>query len=135
MNLGSLWIKALVIIVLLILLSLAGAITFPALSILTGSTTAGVTGILFLLAAMLILSTIGSLIGKGIKTFKKPLESVLLAFIGAFFMGAALALSAILNIPYTAHVNFTWLGSTWYGPILTLLFIGAPLMMIFLVVE
>ncbi len=135
MNFGSLAVKALVVIVLLFLLSLAGAVTFPALSVITSGAGAGLTSLLFLLIAMLVLSIIGNLLGRGIRSVKKPLEALILTFIGSFFMGAALALFAVLNVPYTARINLGWLGSSWYSPILTLLFIGAPLMLVFLVAE
>jgi hypothetical protein len=135
MNFGSLALKAVVIIVLLFLLSLAGAITFPVISVLTGGTGAGLASLLFLLLAMIILSIIGNLLGRGIRSVKKPLEALVLSFIGSFFMGAALAVFAVLHIPYTASINLSWLGTAWYSPLLTFLFIGAPLMMVFLVAE
>jgi hypothetical protein len=133
MNFGSLALKAVVIIVLLFLLSLAGAITFPVLSAITGG--AGLASLLFLLLAMIVLSIIGNLIGRGIRSVKKPMEALFLAFIGAFFMGAALAIFIILKIPFTPNINLQWLGTAWYSPLLTFLFVGAPLMMVFLVSE
>jgi hypothetical protein len=135
MNFGNLAVKAVVIVLLLFVLSLSGAIVFPALSIITGSAGAGLTSIIFLLVAMLLLSVIGNLLGRGIRSVKKPLEALLLAFIGAFFMGAALELFAVLNIPYTARLNLNWLGTSWYSPLLALLLIGTPLMLVFLVGE
>lgn len=134
MNFGSLAVKALLVIVLLFLLSLAGAIIFPNIASVTSSTS-GITGILLLIAAILVLAVIGSLLGRGIRSVKKPVETLLLSFVGAFFMGAALALFAVLNIPYAIQVNLTWLGTNWYSPLLALLFIGTPLMLIFLVAE
>jgi hypothetical protein len=135
MNFGSIIIKALVVIVLLFLLSLGGALTFPAISSFTASAGAGLIGILYLLVAMVVLSVIGNLLGRGIKSIKKPLEALILTFVGAFFLGAALALLTVLNIPYTTRVNLTWLGGAWYSSLLTLLFIGAPIMLIFLVAD
>jgi hypothetical protein len=133
MNFGSLALKAVVIIVLLFLLSLAGAITFPVLSVMTGG--AGLASLLFLLLAMIVLSIIGNLIGRGIRGVKKPVEALVLAFVGSFFMGAALAIFLILKIPYTPNININWLGTAWYSPLLTFLLVGAPLMMVFLVTE
>ena len=135
MNFGSIAIKALLLIVLLFLLSLAGAIIFPNISTIAGSTGAGIIGFLLLIAAILVLSVIGSLLGRGIRSLKKPIEMLLLSFVGAFFMGAALALFAVLNIPYAIQVNLHWLGTNWYSPLLSLLFIGTPLMLIFLVAD
>ena len=133
MNFGSLALKAVVIIVLLFLLSLAGAISFPVLSVMTGG--AGLASLLFLLLAMIVLSIIGNLIGRGIRGVKKPVEALVLAFVGAFFMGAALAIFLILKIPFTPSIKLDWLGTAWYSPLLTFLFVGAPLMMVFLVTD
>jgi hypothetical protein len=134
MNFGSLALKAVVIIVLLFLLSLAGAITFPLFSVMTG-TGAGLASLLFLLLAMIVLSVIGNLIGRGIRSVKKPMEALVLTFVGSFFMGAALAIFLILKIPFTPNININWLGTAWYSPLLTFLFVGAPLMMVFLVTD
>ncbi len=134
MNFGSIALKALVIVVILFLLSLTGAIAFPLAAIVSGAA-GSLTSILFILLAMFVLSLIGNLIGKGIRTVKKPFESLFLSFVGSFFMGAALALFAVLNTPYAPHVNLTWVGTAWYSPLLALLFMGAPLMIIFLVGE
>lgn len=135
MNFGSLAVKALLVVVLLFLLSLAKAVIFPDITSIAGNTGAGITGFLLLLAAILILSVVGSLLGRGIRSVKKPIEVLLLSFVGAFFMGAALALFAVLHIPYAISVNLEWLGTFWYSPLLALLFIGTPLMLIFLVAE
>ena len=133
MNFGAVLIKALVVLVLLFLLSLAGAITFPLLTVVTGGAGAGVTSILLFLLAIVLLALVGNLIAKGIKSIKKNGEALLLAFVGSFFMGAVLSIFALLNIPYTVRVNLGWLGNSWYSPLLTLLFIGVPLMLAFLV--
>jgi hypothetical protein len=135
MNFGSLAIKTLVLLLILFLLSLAGAITFPSLSAITGSTGAGLTTLLFLFVTTLVLSVIGYLLGRGIRTVKKPFEAFILTYVGSFFMGAGLALFAILNIPFTPRVNLAWLGTSWYSPILALLFIGTSIMLVFLVGE
>ncbi len=104
MNFGMVALKALVVLVLLFLFSLAGALTFPALANIGASGT-GLVSLLFLILAMLVLSIIGNLLGRGIRSIKKPLEALILAFVGSFFMGAALALFTVLNIPNTARVN------------------------------
>jgi hypothetical protein len=135
MNFGALVLKSLVVVLLLFLLSLAGAITFPSLTTIVGSTQTGLTSFLFLIVAILILSVIGNLLGRGIRSLKKPVETLFLSFIGSFFMGAALSLFAVLNVPNSIHVNLTWLGTSWYSPLLALLFTGTPLMLVFLVAE
>ena len=132
MNLASVMLKAFVVLVLLYLLSLAGALTFPALSVFT-SANAGIVCILLFLVAILLLSLIGNLIARGIKSVKSTGQALLLAFVGAFFMGAVLAVFVPLNIPYTIRVNIYWFGRSWYDPFLALLFIGMPLMLVFLV--
>ena len=133
MNFGSVALKGLVVLILLILLSLARAITFPPFSVLTNTAGAGIVNLLLLLAALLVLSIVGTLLARGIKSVKKSMEALLFAFVGSFFMGAILAVFALLNIPYAARVNLSWLGTSWYSPILTLFFIGVPLMLVFLV--
>jgi hypothetical protein len=133
MNFGSVMVKALVVLVLLFLLSLAGAITFPLLTVITGGAGAGLSSILLFLLAIVLLSLVGNLVARGIKSVKKSGEALPLVFVGAFFMGAILTIFALLNIPYTVRVNLAWTGTNWYSPILTLLFIGIPLMLVFLV--
>jgi len=133
MNFGSLAIKAVVVILLLFLLSLANAVTFPNLAAVANNAGTGLTSILLFLAAILVLSIIGSLLGRGIRSLKKPFEVLILAFIGSFFLGGALALFEVLNVPNAIHVNLNWVGTNWYSPLLALLFIGAPLMLVFMV--
>ena len=133
MNFGSVMIKALIVLVLLFLLSLAGAVTFPLFSVVTSGAGAGVSSILLFLLAVVLLAMVGNLIARGIKSVKKSGESILLAFIGSFFMGAILTIFALLNIPYTIRVNLAWTGTSWYSSLLTLFFIGVPLMLVFLV--
>jgi hypothetical protein len=134
MNFGSLVIKAVVIILLLFLLSLANAITFPNIAaVISTNAGSGLTSIFLFLASILILSIIGNLLGRGIRSLKKPFEIMILAFVGSFFLGAALALFEVLSVPNAIHVNLNWVGVSWYSPLLTLLFIGTPLMLVFMV--
>jgi hypothetical protein len=133
MNFGAVALKAVVAIALLFLLSLAGAVTFPFVTAFTNG--AGILSVLLLIAAMLILSIMGNLMARGIRSIKKPMEALILTFVGSFFIGAALALLAILNVPYTARINLNWLGTSWYSPILAMMLIGAPLMLVFIVGE
>jgi hypothetical protein len=66
---------------------------------------------------------------------KKPIEALLSAFAGSFAMGGVLALFAVLNIPYAARINPTWLGTNWYSAALAMFLIGTPIMLTFLVGE
>lgn len=134
MTTSSLLLKTVTVILLLFLLSLAGAITWPALST-AGSTGIGLNGLLLFLGLMIILSIIGNLLGRGIRTIKKPWEALLIAFVGSLFMGAMLIIFTALNLPGTMRINIAWLGANWYSPFLTFLFIGAPLMLVFIVVD
>jgi hypothetical protein len=135
MNFGSLAIKTLMLILVLFLLSLAGAIAFPALSLVTGVSGAGLVGLLLLLVTMFVLSVIGYLLARGIRTVKKPFEAFILTYVGSFVMGAGLILFNVLNIPFTPRINLGWLGTNWYSPILAFLFIGTSIILVFLVGE
>lgn len=135
MKLNSLLLKTVAVILLLFLLSLANAISFPAFADVAGNTGAGFSGLLLFLGLMIILSIIGNLLGAGIRTIKKPLEALLIAFVGSFFMGAILIIFTVLNLPGTVRVNLSWLGGGLYSEFLTFLLIGAPLMIVFIVVE
>lgn len=132
MKLNSLLVKTVTVIILLFLLSLANAISFPTFSTVSGT---GFSGLLLFLGLMLIISIIGNLLGAGIRTIKKPLEALLIAFVGSFFLGATLVIFTVLNLPGTVRVNLIWLGTSWYSAFLAFLFIGAPLMLVFIVVE
>jgi hypothetical protein len=135
MNFGSLALKALVILILLFLLSLAGAVTFPFGTIIASGTGATLSSILFVILILFMISIIGYLIGRGVRSVKKPLEALFLAFVGSFAMGGSLALFAFINTPFAPQLHLYWLGTLWYDPLLALLFVGAPLMMVFLVAE
>jgi hypothetical protein len=125
----SLVVKTVLILVMLFLLSLAGAINFPTL--FTGSDGTGLTSFLILILTVLVLSVVGFLLAKGVRTLKKPFEAFIATYIGSVFLGGIIALFALLNIP-TVHVNLNWLGTNWYSPLLALLLIGTSLMLVFL---
>jgi hypothetical protein len=134
MDFSSLLIKTVTVILVLFLLSLAGAITLPAISNI-GNSSVGLSGVLLFLALMIILSVIGNLLGRGIRSIKKPLEALVIAFVGALFMGAILIIFTVLNLPATLRLNTSWLGTSWYSEFLTFLFVGAPLMLVFMAVD
>lgn len=134
MNLNSLLLKTVTVILLLFLLSLAGAITWPSFSTIN-NTNIGLSGLLLFLGLMITLSVVGNLLGRGIRTIKKPIEALVIAFVGSFFMGATLIIFTVLNVPATLRLNVNWLGASWYSMFLTFLFVGAPLMLVFIVVD
>ena len=133
MNFAKFIIYVLVIIGILIIFAYAGAITFPALpsagSILSTSPLA----FIFLLLSIIVLTLVGYLLGRGIRSIKSSGEVLGLTYMSALIMGGILALLTFLNFPYSAHVNFYWLGREWYDPWLTVFIIGAPIMLAFVV--
>ena len=131
MNFGSVAIKTVIVLVVLFLLSLTGALTFPALSAITTGG-AGITSLLFFLLALFVLSLVGNLLARGVKGAKKSGEAAILGFVGAFALAGILAIFTVLNVPYTVRLNLAWTGTSWYSAFLTLLFIGVPLMFVFL---
>ncbi|QBD78916.1 hypothetical protein EPA93_24205 [Ktedonosporobacter rubrisoli] len=135
MNFGQLAIRSVFILVLLFVLSLAGAITFPVLAISTTTTGLGIVNILSLIITMIVLAVIGYLLGRGIRSIKKPLESLILTYVSSFILGGVLALFTYLNVPYAARINLTWLGASWYSPWLAVFLIGTTIMIVFLVGE
>lgn len=133
MNFASILTKTLVVLVILFLLSLTGALTFPILAAITNGTSSGLTSILIFLLAIILLSIIGNLLARGIKSVKNSGEGLLLGFVGAIAMGGILTILAQLNVPYTMTVNLSWVGTNWYSSFLSILFIGIPLMFVFLI--
>jgi hypothetical protein len=133
MNLGTVVIKTLVALIVLFLLSLTGALTFPVFSAVASGTATGFTSILLFLLAIILLAVVGSLLARGIRSVKKSVEALAMGFVGSFAMGGILAIFAQLDVPYTVHVNLYWTGTSWYSSLLSLLFIGIPLMFVFLI--
>lgn len=133
MNAGRIIVNIIVVFFLLIVLSFIGAVTFPGLPS-TGSTLATyISQFLLLLVPVIILSIIGFFLGKGIRSLKNSLEALGLTYIGALIIGGILGLLTLLNFPYSAHINFAWLGGAWYAPWLALFLIGAPILLTFMV--
>lgn len=133
MNFGTIVTKTLVALLVLFFLSLTGALTFPVFSAVTSGTATGFTSILLFLLAIVLLAIVGSLLARGIRSVKKSVEALAMGFVGAFAMGGILAIFAQLNVPYTVRVNLYWTGTSWYSSLLSLLFIGIPLMFVFLI--
>ena len=82
---------------------------------------------------MIVLTAMGHFLGVGIKNVKKPLEAVILAYGSAFVIGGVLALMTLLKFPYSAQLKLNWLGTAWYDPWLLIFFIGAPIILTFVV--
>ena len=133
MNIGRLIANIIIVFFLLIILSFVNAVTFPGLPS-TGATLATyVSQFLLLLVPVIILSIIGFFLGRGIRSIKSPMEALGLAYVGALIIGGILGLLTLLNFPYSAHINFAWLGAAWYAPWLALFLIGAPILLTFMV--
>ena len=135
MNFGQVAVKALAILILLYLLSIAGAINFPVIAIITGAAGAGFLNLIFLFLAIFVFAFIGSAIGKGIRSYKSPLTALLLAYASALAIGGLILLLGILSIPNAPTINVNWLGTTLISHVLTVLLIGTYLMVAFLVAD
>jgi hypothetical protein len=133
MNLGVVGIRAFSMGIMLYLLSLAGAIAFPLLPIIAGVATGGLLSVLLFILILLLIALIGTLIGKGIRTFKKPIEIILLTYVGAFAMGGLIGFPGQVGLPSIANIHPNWFGGTWYSIPLALLLIGAPIILLFVV--
>ncbi len=125
-------INVLLVFLLLLLFSFIGAIVFPGLP--TTNTTVGDFGraLLLLILPVFLMAIIGYFLGRGIRSIKSSFEALGLTYVSAFLVGGVLALLTILNFSYSAHVNFTWLGTSWYAPLFTIFLIGAPITLAFL---
>ncbi len=133
MSFGKLITNIVVVVLLLFIFSYTGAITFPTVLSVNNPLGSGLLGILFFLLSMVILVGIGSFLGSGIRSMKKPFEALVLAYISALIVGGILALFTLLNFPYSAHINLYWLGRAWYDPWLTVFLIGTPIMLAFII--
>jgi hypothetical protein len=135
MNVGLVAVRALVILILLYLLSLGGAITFPLLAIITGFSTVGFFNFILFLLAIFVFAFIGSTIGKGIRSYKSPLIALLLAYASSLAIGGLILLLGLLSIPNAPTINVNWLGTTLISHVLTVILIGTFIMVAFLVGE
>jgi hypothetical protein len=135
MNIGQVAIKTVVIIVILFLLSLAGAITFPVATAVAGVAGVGIINFILLLFGVFILALVGNTIGKGIRGYKVPLLAIVLVYACSFAIGGLITVLGLLNVPYAPTINITWLGTTLVSRMLTILLIGTAIMVVFLVGE
>ena len=130
---ANILVSVVMVFLLLLIFSLVGALAFPALPSTNSTMEAYLLQFLFLLLPVVILTLIAFFLGTGIRSIKNPLQALGLAYVSALVIGGVLALLTEFNFPYSAHVNFGWLGSSWYSPWLTLFLIGSPIMLAFVV--
>ena len=133
MNMPKMLLSVVMVFLLLFVFSLVGALTFPPFPSANNTITTYLVDFLFLLLPVILLTLIASFLGTGIRSVKKSLQALGLAYVSALVIGGALALLTEFNFPYSAHVNFGWLGSSWYSPWLTLFLIGSPIILAFVV--
>ncbi len=136
MNVPNVAIKALVILALLYVLSLAHAITFPLIALITtGSVGTVILNLILLLVAVFVFAFIGSAIGKGIRSYKAPLIGLVMAYACSLAIGGLILLLGTLTIPNAPTINTNWLGSSLISHVLTVLIIGTSIMVAFLVAD
>ena len=125
-------VNILIVFLILLLFSFIGAIVFPGLP--TSGDSVGAVGrnLLLLLLPVILMAVIGHFLGRGIRSMKNPFEALGLTYVSAFLVGGVIALLTVLNFSYSAHVNFGWLGGSWYAPLFTIFLIGAPITLAFL---
>ncbi|HAH00199.1 MAG TPA: hypothetical protein DCL75_15410 [Ktedonobacter sp.] len=126
-------INILIVLLVLILFSFLGAVSFPGLPAINSSLDTFVRAFLLLLIPGIIMGIMGHFLGKGIRGIKNSFEALGLTYVSAFLLGAILALLSLLNFAYSVHVNFNWIGTTWYAQVFTIFIIGASMMLAFLV--
>ena len=122
-----------IVLLVLILFSFLGAVSFPGLPAINSSLDTFVRAFLLLLIPGIIMGIMGHFLGKGIRGIKNSFEALGLTYVSAFLLGAILALLSLLNFAYSVHVNFNWVGTTWYAQVFTIFIIGASMMLAFLV--
>lgn len=133
MNIGKALVNVVIVFLLLLIFSSAGAITAPTFPAANSTLDTFVLGILVLLLPVIILSLIAFFLGNGIRSIKNRFQALGLTYVSALIIGGVLALFTLLNFPYSAHVNFVWLGHNWYSAWLTMFLIGAPIILAFIV--
>jgi hypothetical protein len=126
-------INIIIVLLVLILFSFLGAVSFPGLPAINSSLDTFVRAFLLLLVPGIIMGIMGHFLGKGIRGIKNSFEALGLTYVSAFLLGAILALLSLLNFAYSVHVNFNWIGTTWYAQVFTIFIIGASMMLAFLV--
>ena len=133
MNVGKAVVNVLIVFVVLIVFSYVGAIQLSPLPGTSSTIDTYVLDFILLLLPVVILSAVAFFLGNGIRSLKNRFQALGLAYVSALVIGGIIALFTLFKFTYSAHVNFTWLGSAWYGPWLTLFLIGAPIILAFVV--
>ena len=133
MNVGKAVVNVLIVFVVLVVFSYVGAIQLSPLPGTSSTIDTYVLDFILLLLPVVILSAVAFFLGNGIRSLKNRFQALGLAYVSALVIGGIIALFTLFKFPYSAHVNFTWLGSAWYGPWLTLFLIGAPIILAFVV--
>jgi hypothetical protein len=126
-------INILIVLLALLLFSFLGAVSFPGLPSTNSSLETYARAFLLLIIPGITMGVIGHFLGRGIRSIKNSFEALGLTYVSAFIIGSILALLSLLNFGFSVHVNFSWLGATWYGSLFTIFLIGAPIMLAFLV--
>ena len=129
---GRLLVNILIVFLLLLFFSFIGAVVFPHLPATSTSIGAIGSDLLLLILPVVVMAIIGHFLGRGIRSMKNSFEALGLTYVSAFLIGGVLALLTVLNFSYSAHVNFGWLGGTWYASLFTIFLIGAPITLAFL---
>lgn len=116
---------------LLFILSLTGAITFPASLSQSSDLDRLFNEVLLLLLSALLLNLLGRAIGEGVFIMSKlhPMGARILALVAVYALGSLLALFTLLDVSFAAHLNLFWKGANWYDPWLTMFIVGAPIML------
>jgi hypothetical protein len=126
-------VNVLIVLLVLILFSFIGAIVYPSVPGATGALDIYAHNFFLLIIPVILMATIAHFLGRGIRAIKNSFEALGLAYVGAFIIGGVLAFLSLLDLSYSAHVNFLWLGGSWYSPWMTIFLIGTPIMLAFLV--
>ena len=133
MNVGKAIVNFVLVFLLLLIFSSVGAITAPTLPAANSTLDSFILGLIALLLPVIILSLIAFFLGNGIRSIKNRFQALGLTYVSAMIVGGVLALFTLLNFPYSEHINFVWLGHSWYSSWLTMFLIGAPIILAFLV--
>ncbi len=133
MNMGKALVNVIIVFLLLLIFSTVGALTTPTLPGTNSTIDSFALGFIYLLIPVIILSLVAFFLGNGIRSIKNRFQALGLAYVSALIVGGVLALFTLLNFPFSAHVNFAWLGHSWYSSWLTMFLIGAPIILAFLV--
>ena len=133
MNMPKALVNVIIVFLLLLVFSLVGAIKSPGLPSAGTAIDTYFLDFVLLLLPVIVLSLVAFFLGSGIRSIKNRFQALGLAYASALIIGGVLALFTLFNFPYSAQVNFAWLGSDWYSPWLTIFLIGAPIILAFMV--